>query len=166
MTLLLAYTTGTLFNRRAQHISHSHRSNVHHVYCRTTALSSCLFYILQSQLALRQFLRFALRYVPKFQFSQIVSDLHHRHVPLRTFPLLTFEWALLTLSFPALQTLLALLPFFLSGHPGTYCLLLSFHAYVPPSPAILIHTDGNSFQLNKRERPTSACHLMSLERSR
>lgn len=41
-----------------------HNSDVHHVYRRATAIPSRLFYVLQSELALRQLLRFALRYFP------------------------------------------------------------------------------------------------------
>ena len=54
-----------------QHDTYSHRSDVGHVYRRATALSSCLFYVLQSELALRQLLRFTFRYVTNFKSSHI-----------------------------------------------------------------------------------------------
>jgi hypothetical protein len=55
-----------VFRRHGNHNAHGHRSAVRHVYRRAAAIPSRLFNVLQSELAHRQLLRFALRCVPNF----------------------------------------------------------------------------------------------------
>lgn len=95
----LSYTPVRLHSRcvfrgvQRQYNTYSHRSDVGHVYRRATALSSCLFYVLQSELALRQLLRFDLRYsLISISVRLDLTRAHNRHFPLRTFTL-DFEFA-------------------------------------------------------------------------
>lgn len=77
---VLSYTAVSLYSRCVfrhlmQHDAHSHPSDVRHVYRRAAAIPSGVLHVLQSELALCQLLRFALRCVPNSDFNQVRSRL-------------------------------------------------------------------------------------------